>query len=137
MRKRDLIFIERDFVVRCLITVYYDVCIHIYIYIYIHTHVLLYIIYTYEVLDHRVLAEGGGRLPGHDEGLRVYYNVIHVIVYHAICYRYTIKYYIIQITDILFLYYTHLLYYTIDGNMYNLPLYIVAQGRSGSYPVSG
>ena len=25
----------------------------------------------------------------------------------------------------------------IDGNMYNLPLYIVAQGRSGSYPVSG
>ena len=27
--------------------------------------------------------------------------------------------------------------YIIDGNMYNLPLYIVAQGRSGSYPVSG
>ena len=26
---------------------------------------------------------------------------------------------------------------TIDGNMYNLPLYIVAQGRSGSYSVSG
>ena len=27
--------------------------------------------------------------------------------------------------------------YIIDGNMYNLPLYTVAQGRSGSYPVSG
>ena len=27
--------------------------------------------------------------------------------------------------------------YIIDGNMYNLPLYIVAQGRSGSYSVSG
>ena len=25
----------------------------------------------------------------------------------------------------------------IDGNMYNLPLYIVVQGRSGSYSVSG
>ena len=27
--------------------------------------------------------------------------------------------------------------YAIDGNMYNLPLYILAQGRSGSYSVSG
>ena len=41
-------------------------------------------------------------------------------------------------------YYTHIrilivyIYiYIIDGNMYNLPLYTVAQGRSGSYPVSG
>ena len=33
--------------------------------------------------------------------------------------------------------YIYIYIYIIDGNMYNLPLYIVAQGRSGSYPVSG
>ena len=42
-----------------------------------------------------------------------------------------------MISCIIIVIYTYVYTYIIDGNMYNLPLYTVAQGRSGSYPVSG
>ena len=71
-----------------------------------------------------------------------YGMLYHIILYYTYrcMYAYIYIYIYIHIHIIMYLLSSLSLYiyiYIIDGNMYNLPLYTVAQGRSGRYSVSG
>ena len=64
---------------------------------------------------------------------------VYIYIYTYVCvyvYMYVCMYICICICMYIYIH-IYIYIYIIDGNMYNLPLYIVAQGRSGSYSVSG